>query len=269
MILPADLSPRAFLGTDSLSYSEAATLASCEMKHFYSYQCEREEQTKSAALARGTEMHRLTQHWALTGEILPSEDETSAWLMDRYARHYAGTRDQIKMLAVEIPFAMKLDAPWDGHVFGFWDGLAEVSGVVINDDPKDGLWLDEKKTMADWRRLGQLPVDLQVSLYIARARQAGHPVRGVIFDAMRTQRWVRGPERPLVESFERVWIERSQEKLDDALEQMYSALALRDGLTGRRPRKPLRNVGQACDWCFFKTQCYGLTVELVDESDDQ
>ena len=72
MLLPSDLSPRAFLGADSLSYSEAATLAGCEMKHWYSYQNEREEQTKSVALVRGTEVHRLVQHLWVTGEILPT-----------------------------------------------------------------------------------------------------------------------------------------------------------------------------------------------------
>lgn len=258
----SDLSPRAFLGPDSLSYSEAATLAGCERKWHYSYVGEREEQTKSAALARGTEMHRLTQHWWMTGEVLPTEDETSAWLLDRYVRHYAAdyASGYVEMLQVEMPFALRLDAPWDGHVFGFIDGLARV-----NLPGREGLWLDEKKTMANWERLNQLPVDMQVSLYIVAARAAGYPVRGVIFDAIRTQRWVRGPERPLEESFERVWVERTQSELDEAMEQLYSALALRDGLTGRRPRTPLRNVGKGCSWCFFKAQCFGLEVQFLDD----
>lgn len=262
MILPAGLEPRAFLGEDSLSYSEAATLAGCEQKWFMSYVGEREEQTKSAALARGTEMHRLTQHWAMTGEVLQTEDETSEWLLDRYVRHYAGSRDQIKMLAVEIPFAIPLGAPWDGHLFGFWDGLAEVDDLLRD---RSGLWLDEKKTMKDWQRLEQLPVDLQTKLYVWTARKSGLPVRGVIFDAMRTQRWTRGPERPTAESFERVWIEPTDEEIGAAVEQMYSALALRDGLTGRRPRRPLKNVGSHCSWCFHKAACYGQEVVLVDE----
>lgn len=266
MILPGPLEPRAFLGADSLSYSEAATLAGCEAKWNFSYVGERPESAKSAAMARGTEMHNLVQHWWPTGEILPTEDETAAWLMERYARHYAADQQyqMVELLEVERPFAVPLGEPWDGHLFGFFDGSARVQGIV----PHEGLWLYEIKTMGQWERLKQLPVDLQVSLYIYAARASGLPVRGVLFDAIRTQRWSRGPERPTSESFERVWIERTQEELDAAVEQMYSALALRDGLTGRRPRTPLKNVGQGCSWCQHRSACFGQEVTLVDESDD-
>lgn len=254
MILPADLEPRAFLGKDSLSYSEAATLMACEQKHFYSYQMEREEQTKSAALARGTETHRVLQHLWRTGEILPTEDETVAWLLDRYVQHYDGGR--LDVVAIEQPFAVSLGEPWDGHLFGFVDGLVRVDGE---------LWAMELKTMKDWQRLEQLPVDLQVSLYVWSLRQSGIPVRGVLFDAVRTQRWKRGTERPTAESFERIRIERTAEELDAAVEQLYSALALRDGLTGRRPRVPLKNIGSHCSWCFHRAVCFNQTVNILDD----
>lgn len=264
MLLPADISPRAFLGADSLSYSEAATLAGCEAKWHYSYVGEREDSPKSAAMARGSELHRLIQHWWPTGEILPTEDETAAWLLERYAQQYQSDQQyqMIELLEVERPFAVDLGAPWSGHLFGFMDGVARVQGLV----PHEGLWIYEIKSMAQWTRLDQLPVDMQVSLYIWAARQSGLPVRGVIYDAVRTQRWVKGPERPTSESFQRVWVERTDDEINDAVEQMYSAIALRDGLTGRRPRKPLKNIGQNCSWCFHQSACFGLEVTLLDES---
>lgn len=265
MIL-TDLSPRSFLGPDSISYSEAATLAGCEAKWQYSYVGERPESAKSAAMARGTEMHSLVQHWWATDETLETEDETAAWLMERYVDHYYGDRQYVELLEAERPFAVKLPAPYDGHLFGFFDGLLQVNGIAAPlFQARDGLWLYEIKTMAQWERLKQIPVDLQVSLYIWAARQSGLPVRGVLFDAIKTQRWTRGPERPTAESFERVWIERTDDELDAAVAQMHSALALRKALA---LRAPLKNVGQSCSWCYHRAACYGQAVTLLDESPD-
>lgn len=258
MILPAGLEPRAFLGADSISYSELGSLARCEWAWNASYVGERPEQSQSAAMARGTELHRLVQHWGRTGEVLPSEDDTAAWLIGRYADHYAADFLHVDVGAVEQPFAVRLPG-WDGHLFGFMDGIVMVSGLV----PKEGLWIWEVKSMKDWSRLSQLPIDRQVSLYIWAARQSGLPVRGVMYDAIRTQRWVRGPERPTAESFERIWIERTDEQLADAVSELRSALTLRAGLT---ERQPVRNIGTNCSWCFHLSSCYGQTFEFLEDA---
>jgi hypothetical protein len=266
-MLPAGITPRSFLGNDSISYSEAATLAGCEQKWAFSYVGEREESSKSAAMALGTEMHGAIQSWWPTGEYVV-ESEKAAWLMARYVEHYSADQmyGMTELLEAEKPFAVPLGEPFAGHLFGFFDGLIQVQGIV----PHEGLWLHEIKTMAQWTRLKQLPVDLQVSLYIWAARQSGFPVRGVMFDAIRTQQWVRGPERPTTESFERVWVQRTDDELDAAVSQMYSALALRDQLRGDDDgaRAPLKNIGQNCDWCFHVSKCFGLEVTLLDESTD-
>jgi hypothetical protein len=251
ILLPSE--PRSFLGPDSISVSELAALARCEWAWNASYVGERPESAKSAAMARGTEVHRLVQHWRNTGYVLASDDEVSAWLIKRYAAHYAPTDRGIRTLATELPYAVRLLAPYDGHLFGFIDGVVTTY---------DGMWLHEIKTMKDWSRLSQLPVDMQVSLYIWAARQSGLPVRGVMYDAIRTQRWVRGPERPTAESFERIWIERTDEQIDSALEQLHSALDLRWSLT---ERAPLKNIGQACSWCPHIAACYDLAIEILDD----
>lgn len=251
-MLPND--PRSFLGPASISVSEIGSLAACEMKWHLSYgQAERPEQSQSAAMARGTEVHRLVQHWRLTGGVLPSEDEMAAWLIGRYAEHY--THDRWTVHAIEQPFAVKLDG-WNGHLFGFFDGLIETNA----------LWLHEIKTMARWDRLAQLPVDRQVSLYIWAARQSGIPVKGVCFDAIRTHRPVR-KELPLAESFERVWIERTDEELAEAVVELESALHLRDSIQAPLHRRPIRNVGSNCSWCSVVTDCFGIEVDVLPESD--
>jgi hypothetical protein len=294
-ILPAGLEPRAFLGTDSLSYSEANTLASCEMKHALTYG--RPDRDRGAATWRmelGTEIHARWGDWWLTGNA-SSEDDTAAWVMSRYAKTYGGERNHglIRMLEHEKPFAFQLpDGTW---VFGWIDGLIEVTGL----GPElEGLWAAELKSTSAIENILHLEHSLQLPTYVIALQEAGIPVRGILLDVAKTDgkdavetkadaykrhraagntvavskelsetdRLSR--ELPLDESFRRTWRTFTPEQLDVAREELEAAVHVRNELAaGRRPR---RAVGPfTCKGCPVLTDCFGLTVTLLDESVEQ
>ena len=247
---------RAFLGADAISFSELSSLAVCEKRWCLQYGPEKQPKDRgTGAMWLGTEFHRLYEHWWHTGEILPSEMPKASWLIDRYSRYYAGECGKVRMIGTEVPFAVRM--AWGPYLFGYLDSIFEVKT-----GPYRGLWVGECKTMDNWSRLKQLPVDMQVTLYGIAARLSGVPVRGVMFDAIRSYQWK--VERPLAESFERQWIERTPEQEADALAELMAATSVRRQLMAGE-RRPLRAIGMGCGTCRVKVACYGLGVELLPE----
>lgn len=242
-----------------MSYSEIATLSHCEKKWklIYDPTAERPENEPSDAMELGSEMHALLGNWWRGDDYLCTDDETAAWLMGRYHEMYMNIDHQpLQMEAIEVPFAVKYYGRW---IFGWFDGL--VRNIETGE-----LWIAEFKTMSNWSKLDQLPVDKQVTLYIWAARCMGLDVKGVMFDAIRTYRWTgkNKEEHPAEESFRREWVERTTEQMDEFEQELEAAISLKTDLFYNL-RPALRNVGQGCSWCSVMPQCYGIELEL-DES---
>lgn len=260
MLLPAFRDAREFLGRNAISYSEISTLAACERKWDLIYNAVREEYEGSDAMALGSEMHeKLGQWWR--GEDYADEfrNPTALWLMERYNKHYMDEAAPLHMEALEVPFAVKHFGTW---IFGWMDGL------VRNLDTGE-LWIAEFKTMGNWSKLNQLPVDKQVTLYIYAARAAGYPVVGVMYDAIRTYRWTgkNADDHVPAESFKREWVERTDEQIQECLREVEAAVEIRGAITSM-DRYPLRNVGQNCDWCPVMSTCYSIDLTLTDDAED-
>lgn len=257
MILPAFEDARQFLGQNAMSFSEMSTLSACEKKWQLTYDtADREPFEPSDAMALGSEMHtKLGQHYM--GEDWTEEfvNPNSLWLMERYVKHYADS--PLKFEALEVPFAFKY---WGTWVFGWMDGLCR--------DENGDLWIAEFKTMGNWTKLNQLPVDKQVTLYIQAARAAGYDVKGVMYDAIRTYRWTgkNADDHGTDESFRRSWVTRTDEQIVECLEELDAAISVKTDLRYML-RSPIRNVGQNCDWCGVMPQCYGIELELTDDAE--
>lgn len=252
MILPNDLEPRAFLGTDAVSFSELSTLARCEAAWSFGYTGEREKSAPSTAMKLGTELHRLWGQYQMDQPYLDTEDEKAAWLMERYAEHYDC---RLNMLENEKPIAARF--AWGPWFFGFADGL-----VV---DSNGEMWVAELKSTDQLSKVTSLMQSPQTRLYVWALRQMGYPVAGAMLDVIRTFKPVR-KELPLEESFDRRWLRHSDAEIADALGQaMRATKARRELLAGETP---LKNIGPSCSWCFAQPVCYGLDVELADETDE-
>lgn len=260
MMLPAFVDAREFLGQNSISYSEIATLSHCEQKWDLIYNTpDREKYASSAAMELGSEMHRLLGIWWGHGAPLgwnKTEDPTAEWLMDRYDQYYMEQGAPLHMEQLEVPFAVKYLNKW---VFGWWDGL-------VRDHETGELWIAEFKTMGNWSRLNQIPKDKQITLYIWAARRAGLDVKGVMFDAIRTYRWTgkNADSHEPAESFQRLWVERTDEDLILFEQELESVLNRRSELRFGS-ETPILNIGQSCDWCAVMPQCYGIELEMLDD----
>jgi hypothetical protein len=251
--------PRTFLGQDAISYSEMTALALCEKKWQLTYNGPRRENSPSAAMQLGTEMHRLLgRWWGLPGQPpedwTQTEDNTALWLMERYSAAYGNASAHLTMMQLEVPFAVKL--PWGPYLFGWFDGQVYDHSTKSN-------WLVEFKTMGNWSKLEQLPVDKQITLYIWAANQMGLNVRGVMYDAVKTQQWKTG-KHELWESFDRRWVTRNPDQIEECLSELASACRVRGSLEWERA--PIRNVGQHCGWCSCMPECYGLELDIQPEA---
>jgi hypothetical protein len=302
-MLPAGLEPRSFLGADAMSNSELGTLARCEQAWKLGYTGDREKSSPSAAMARGSEVHRLWGHWWMNGgPVLESEDPTAALLMDRYVRHYGADRTggTILFLVNEMPVSARFS--WGSWFFGFADGLTYVKGI---EGVPDGLYVAECKTADKLSAVTYLVQSTQTPLYVWSLRQMGYPVLGSFIDVLRTSgnepkietkadcysrlrkelaaaglketkaetearieesRLTLG-EPPLAESFDRRWLLEADGTLDiaGAIGQARRANGVRRILLDGDP--PLKNIGPSCGWCFAQAACYGLDVTVEDEAE--
>lgn len=274
MILPPFKDAREFLFPIALSYTELSTLSACEKRWKLTYDAtDRESYPATPQMELGTELHNLLNLWWGHGSPdfrIEGTSETAAWLMDRYDEHYMG-KSGLQMLETNVPFAVKAFGVW---LFGWFDGLLL--------DENGDLWIAELKSMGDWSRMHQLPIDKQISLYIYAARRSGLDVQGVMFDALLTTHWKTGPDEvyksgprkgqpkeyhPAADSFRREWVVRTVEEMEEFEEELTSAMARRGDLR-YNIYAPVRNVGRNCSWCPVMPQCMGIEIELTDQPVD-
>lgn len=272
---------------DLTSYSELSTLASCEMKWAYRYK-EHEASEQTMPMAKGSAIHELVGTWWTGDEemlafklnaILSAPESVEfandlEWLFHRYTQHYGAARNggALRVVATEL----KLLAPLPGtdvEVVTYVDQIVQLRNR--------GLWAVERKSMKDWRRLNTLDVDPQVSIELWQLRNAGWPVQGLMYDAIRTYRWQPekptqkwlmehegltrvqakeqidnhpGFERPIEDSFQLLYLDRHDAHIRAALEDARSAVRRR-ALLGAG-EVPIRNIGMNCDMCPFKEKCW-------------
>lgn len=279
------------------SYTELAALAHCERQWWYKYVVGiRGEQ--SAQQARGSALHEAIAVWwdqpdVGMADINPwpvgrpddQEAELVEWLLTRYEEHHGPSREAgvLRMIGHELSFA----APVPGTGITL---RAYIDGLGLDED--GGLWVVERKSMADWRRLGLLDVDRQRILYDWLVKANGLPIKGVIYDAIRTYRWKSekptlaalkaeimeerggwvgtvkdlhamaqdrqaahpGVDRPAAESFVTEWLTATPRMHEEALADVRAGLQRRGALAAGAP--PQRNLNQACDWCDCKSDCW-------------
>lgn len=205
------------------------------------------------------------------------------WLALRYEEHYGEDRAAGKLKVIGTELYVEVPIPGTAVM-----AVAYLDQLVL--DEQGRMWLVERKSMGNWARLDTLAVDPQLTLYIWMLRTIGVPVVGVIFDAINTYRYVPskpsqkdlipaiteahpewtkkavqeqakadveahpGVERPAADSFEVQWIDRTEDHMAEALEEMRSALQRRAVLASGG--RPMRNIGRACGWCFHKEDCW-------------
>ena len=258
MILPPFSDAREFLLPTAMSFSEMATLSHCEKKWKLIYDAkDRPDNDPTDAMELGSEMHRLLGNWWMKQDAsyLDTLYDDARWLMERYHEHYMGS-GMLQMEALEVPFAVKAFGTW---LFGWMDGL-------VRDFSTGDLWIAEFKTMGNWTKLHQLPKDKQVTLYIYAARRMGLPVKGVMYDAIRTYRWTgkNADQHAPAESFQRIWVERTDEEIAEFIEEVQSTLARKSDLF-MNLYSPIRNVGQGCSWCPCMPECFDIDLTLLPD----
>jgi len=65
-----------------------------------------------------------------------------------------------------------------------------------------------------------------------------------------------GIERPPAESFDRRWVDRSPEQIEQALKVVREVIMRRANLS-HGDRIPIPNIGQHCGWCGARAECWG------------
>lgn len=275
------------------SYSELNTLAECERKWWYRY-LQKNDRTQSVQQYRGSVLHNLIASWRRGGEavealiedlnidgqteqITEAEFNQIMWLFDRYKRQYAD--DGHRVVATEFRVENTLPST-DLTVLTYVDEIVQV--------PSGGLWAVERKSMKDWQRLNLLDVDPQVTITMWQLRQEFPTIKGVLYDAIRTHRFVDNEptlrdlkgrmgrhtdesvkrfeirvreqqkaersEEPLSSSFRRIPLRRTEQDIESALNEIYAGVTRVEDL--RAGRTPIRNLGRHCDWCDHKLQCW-------------
>jgi PD-(D/E)XK nuclease superfamily protein len=243
-----------------MSYSSATTLGACEKKYHYRY-IQRRSEEPTSAMSKGSLFHRGARAWWTGGsweaEVKASAEEWVAtnpeamalpdwisdagWLLERYAARYETERDQMEVVGTEVPFRLRLPGRY-AWLVGSMDMVVRIAGRT---------WVVEIKTMSDWDRLEAYCWDPQLSLYYWAATELDMAPWGILLEGARTYRW-KNP-RPVEESFQRRWLDRSPDHIAEALADADAVLTRsRDLANGARP---MRNVSRDCNWCPYREPC--------------
>jgi hypothetical protein len=263
-----------------VSHTELSTLAQCEMKWHLRYR-EGLKSDESAALIlgrlidataaafwRGDDWRTVLREAIAEEGADPTRIDLDAldgsegmevaakanWLMQRYDRHYADLRRQVKVVGQQLDLRAKLP------------GSTQTYQAIIDDvwELYGDLWVVERKTYGRRDRLELVEVDPQLTNNLWVARENGIDAVGVVFDGIYTYRWV-GP-RPDSESFDLLWLDRTDDHISAAHREV-KALASRR-LALRRGAQPIRNVSPLCKSCGNRETCFERlafpqSIELV------
>jgi hypothetical protein len=207
----------------------------------------------------------------------------AAWLAKRYEEHYAEERSTIEVVHTELD--LTADLPDTG----------QVHQAIIDEvwrDAAGDLWVVERKTYGRGDRITYVEVDPQLTNNLWVARANGIDAVGIVWDGIYTYRWKPekptqkalieaggwpdelttkaaiqawakaevakhpGIERPPSESFTRFWLDRTDEHLAAAQQDIGASVRRRAEL--RAGEQPVRNIGSDCDWCSQRTVCWEM-----------
>lgn len=246
------------LAERTTSFSELSALAQCEAKWLYRYSTKLPDRPGAPLLLgsllgwgcremwetgdRWDDVALDEEAWRLNGESpVDWSDEpwaTARWLLTRYWLRYG---DEFPEGEVTSELHLTATLPSGLQLQGYFDHLI------------DGHVLVERKSMKDWGRLNNLIIDPQVSLYFWLARENGYAIDSVLYDAIKTYRWKRD-EHPPADSFQQVWLDRTEFQIERAIEWAESILARRSVIVDGA--YPIRNLGPLCNGCPFQDRCH-------------
>jgi hypothetical protein len=259
-----------------ISYSSATTMGACEKKFSYRY-LQRLPEEPTPAMAKGSLFHRGARAWWSGGsweaevksageEWIAANPEAMAvpdwipdcsWLLQRYASMYEAEREAVEVVGTEIPFRLRLPGRY-AWLVGSMDMVLRIGGR---------LWVVEIKTMADFDRLEAFTWDSQLTLYYWAAAELGMAPWGILLEAAKTYRW-KNP-RPVEDSFQRRWLDRSADHIAEALADADAVLTRQRALANGA--RPVRNIDRPCNWCPHREPCrtelaFGpMTVEWEED----
>lgn len=251
----------------NIDFSSLSSLASCQWRWYFRYVLGGPDRPGTAAML-GTLLGDLTaifwdggdwrayhrqveREWMLanpTGDAdvfasVPEWIDKAGWLLERYEEMYGEERSSVKVLGTEVFFKLRLPGRY-GYLVGAIDQLWEVDGRV---------WVREGKSFSDFSKLDQHERSHQTTFYLWAAKQLGYEPWGILLDGIRTYRWKRDVH-PAADSFERRWLDRGDQHLENAIREADIGLALaRELISGRL--KPLRNIADHCGWCDYRNEC--------------
>jgi hypothetical protein len=273
------------MSTHVVSFSELDSIRQCLLKAHLAYKERWRPETASAALSRGKLFHSVMEaHYnakattldsggvsragsasdVLTAASESEETELVHWMYDGYQDCY-GEDEQWEILAVEQRVEDWLRTPSGGRSSFKLKGFVDL--LIRDHSAGGGLWIVDHKTCRELPKQKALDFDDQFGIYMWLMRRQGLDIRGVIYNACRTNKLKR--EMSLSERFKREYTTRTDIELEtmaaEALETFKSAYGV--GVRGRSkqgakgtqeggtlpPRSP---DPDRCGWrCPFTESC--------------
>jgi len=178
-----------------LTHSRLACFRSCPRKHFLRYECGLRPAETSTALRVGQAFHRALESQYRNGDVAIAMAEclTDPYDMAIVAAMFRGHErqwkdQQLKAVAVELPFEIPLVNPQTGAPTPIWNLAGVIDRIVELPDGRLAL-MEHKTTARDfapgadyWVRLH---LDSQLSIYIIAARKLGYDIQTILYDVTR------------------------------------------------------------------------------------
>lgn len=151
-----------------------------------------------------------------TGHQTP-EQELVEWMYRGYVDHFKLDPDW-KILGVEFPAEVWL--PTERGTRSSFRLKMKIDVVVRDTSAGGGIWLVDHKTCKNLPKGKELDLDDQFGLYVWGMRARGNDVRGVIYNAVRTER-LKTREMVAKERFVRKYTVRTQAELNTIAVEAY------------------------------------------------
>ena len=235
----------------------------------------------------------LDEQLAAAGADTPLDQaivDDTRWLLDRYQRVYWEDRanKSLRVIGQELKFQQQLPKmAADVVLVGYVDqlvldrrgGLWLVERKTMNDWqrlellpadrqidlyiwlarscglPVQGVLFDAIRT---YRWKAEKPTLREIEDELVAGLHGGNwalATKGALrIEAKRLQELHPGVERPAEESVELRWVDRTDEQINETLDEVSSALSRRAQLAFGA--KPVRNIGRHCHQCPFKNECW-------------
>lgn len=267
-----------------VSNSELETYRQCRLKHQLQYLERWRTDEEHPALARGTMFHSVMErHYEQmesareAGYLVTAEDlflavapvlyeegtgaqteqqELVEWIYRGYVECYMLDPDW-EIVGVEVPLNQPILYS-DGSPSRFM--LSGTCDLVVRDrSAGGGLWIVDHKTCKDLPKK-DLDMEDQTAIYTHLMREAGHDIRGAIYNHCRTYR-LKTREMGMDERFKRTHTVRGDREIATCVQEMLELmdeaydrdLTLPDGTPRDAPRTP---DSERCGWkCNLTEAC--------------